>query len=378
MKSILYIFLIDLCFSLNISAQEKYSTMIMEDWVGDKWVNTTKVTNTFDSNGNIIKESNEMWDNVAKVWDKLAVTSHTLNANSTINYSITETWNEDLGSWEQMQKMVYTYDASKKVLTMKMQMFFGVDWMDLGLTTNTYNANGQLTTVLDQNFDFMTMGMINSTQTSHTYNSDGTENQSISQSWNALTSSWENTMRTTNAYISGKKLSSLIIENFTGGIWVNFMKSLMTYNGDGSVKESLSQDWNSSSGTWVDEGKGTYTLYPDGSVNQMLMTEWKADQSKWENQSRITYTYRTTSINQQGTDFLRVFPNPFSNSISIESGAIKFSSFQIFNTSGQLVRTIEKGERLSSIDLSDLKRGVYLLKVNSPESQKVIKLLKHK
>jgi hypothetical protein len=377
MKTIFYFVLISLCFSLNISAQEKYSTMIMEDWAGDNWVYTVKVTNTFDSNGTIIKENNEIWDNVAKAWKSASLTTHTLNSNSTINYSITETWNEVLGAWEEMQKMVYTYDASKKVLTMKMQMFFGADWMDLGLTTNVYNANGELITTINQNYDFMTMGMVNSSQTSHTYNPDGTETQSISQSWNALTGSWGNTSRTTNAYISGKKLSSMIMENFTDGVWVNFMKSSMTYNGDGSMKESLSQDWNSSSGIWVDEGKSMYTLYSDGSINQMLMTEWIADQSKWDNQSRITYTYKTTSINQLETDMVRVFPNPFTNSISIESSSTKVSSFQIYNTSGQLVRTIEKGEPLSSVNLSALKRGVYLLKVNTLESQKVIKLMKN-
>jgi hypothetical protein len=378
MKSNIYIFLVGLLFSLNISAQENYSTMIMEEWANGTWKNSMKLTNTFDSNGNIIKESTESWDDLLKAWGNAMVTTHTLNSNSTINYSITQSWNNVAGAWEDMQKTIYTYDGSKKLLTQKVQMFFGTEWMDFGLTTNTYNGSNQLEKSVVQSLDFMTMGMVNSTQSVNTYNADGTENQSTAQKWNIAMSSWENTSRTTNAYTSGKKMSSMVIENYTGGVWVNSMKTSMTYNGDGSIKESLSQKWNVSSGTWVDSDKAVYSLYPDGSINQMLLTEWKADLSKWENQSRITYTYKTTSVSQLETSKIKVFPNPFSNSISIEYNSLNVSDIQLYNSNGQLVRTIGKGESLSTINLSALKNGVYILKVNTPESQKVVKLLKYR
>ena len=352
--------------------------MTTEEWVDGNWNNSMKLTNTFDANGNIITESSESWDNVAKVWSNETKTTHTLNSNSTINYSMTQSWNPDQNMWEDMQKTVYTYDASKNVLTQKVQMFFGTDWMDFSLTTNTYNANNQMIKNLSQNYDFMAMQWQNFSQTNYTFNTDGTENQTTSQFWNSDPGLWENVLRLTNAYLSGKKISSMVIENYSDGSWVNFMKSAITYNADGTMKESMGQEWDVASGTWIDSGKEFYTIYPDGSVNQVLTTLWNASLSQWENDSRITYTYNSTFVHQTETDQLIVFPNPFADVISIEGNSLAEMNIQLYNANGQLIRIFDQSEQLAPVNLSGLKSGVYLLKVTSPESEKVIKLLKYK
>jgi hypothetical protein len=286
-------------------------------------------------------------------------------------------WNEDTNSWEDVQKTVFTYDAAKNILTQKTQMFIGM-WMDMSLTTNTYNASGQLTKSVEQTSDFMG-GFVNSIQYIYSYNADGTENQKISQNWNLASSDWEDDTRTTNAYNNSKKITAMVDEVYGLGAWNNDSKTMISYNTDGSIKEALYQNWNTSLGNWVDSEKEFYTNNPDGTMNQAIATAWKTDPGIWENQTRATFSYNTTAINKQlaGSELLKVFPNPFTNVISIESSSLKVSSFQIYSTNGQLVRTIEKGESLSTINLSDLKHGVYLLKVNSPESQKVIKLMKN-
>lgn len=379
MKSTLYICLFSICFSLNLPAQ-KYASMIMEDWVNGNWVISMRLTNTFDSNGNVIAEAYDGWNDTTKVWEKNMLSTHTLNSNSTINYTLIQMWNKDENKWDDMQKMMYTYDGSKNTLTQKTQWYSGTDWMDYSMANFTYDASGHLVKNINQQLDFMTMMMKDSYQSTYSYNDDGTENQHLSQNWNSTIGIWENTTRSTNIYDS-KRISSILTEEFTTGAWVNSMKSIITYNENGSANESLTQEWNISTSSWVDTGKEFYSYYPDGTNYQMLMTEWKTDLNKWENQSRITYTNDASSFIKPGlevTNQLRVFPNPFTDVLSIEYKSLGEFSIQLFNANGQLVRTIEKGESISEINLVSLKNGVYFLKVVSPESQKVVKILKNK
>lgn len=379
MKSIIYIFLFSISFSVQVAAQ-KYSTLLVETWADSNWKNSMKMTNTFDSNGNVTKEVSDSWNLTTSVWENSLVTDHTLNSNSTVNYSITQSWDKDMATWANLYKLMYTYDASKNVLTQKTQMDLGTGWTDFSMTTNTYNTSGLLIKSVGQVMDLISMQMKDANQTTYTYNADGTENQSVSQEWNTTSLAWQNSMRSTNTYNASKKLTLVLTEDFTSDVWVNDTKSILTYGANGLVSESLYQDWDATASAWVDTDKDIFTYNADGSINQLTLMEWKKDQSIWENHSRLTYTYPVaTFVNPAlaGLDQLQVFPNPFNTVISIENTNLQEFSLQIYNANGQLVKSIENGHPHSTINLATLNNGVYFLKVVSPESQKVLKLLKY-
>jgi hypothetical protein len=375
MKSIIYIFLFCFWFSLDLSAQ-KYSTMVMEDWVDGNWKATSKFTNAFDSKGNIIKATIELWDELFGIWDK-TVTTHTLNSNSMIDYSITQMWNNDENNWVNSQKTIYTYDESNRILTEKMQMWMDTEWMDVSISTNTYNANGMLVNKLSKNGFFGEMS--NFMQIIYSFNSDGTENQTIMQMWNTESGTWKNQMRSTNTYNSSKNIVSVLTENDEAGEWVNNMNSILSYNPDGSVKEALGQDW--VEGSWLDSWKEFQTYNSNGSVKEKLIMDWLPEQSKWENGARWTYTYDTSSIIQPElatTDFISVFPNPFADIIEIKRNSLAETNIRLYSSSGQLVRIFTPDESHSSINLGSLAKGVYLLQISTNKSQNLVKLLKYK
>ena len=379
MKSIIYIFLFSICFSIQVTAQ-KYTTMLAEEWTNSNWRGSMRSTNTFDSNGNVINEAIDSLNATTLLWEKSVLISHTLNSNSTVNFSITQSWNNIMGMWEDFQKMIYTYDGSMRVLTQKSQMDLGAGWMDFAMTTNTYNASGQLIKSVDQVMDLSSMQMKDASQTTYTYNADGTENQSVYQDWNSTLGAWKNSMRWTNTYNASKKLILVLTEDFTSDVWVNDMKSILSYNTNGLVNEALYQDWDATANAWIDTDKDIFTYNANGSINQQTTMEWKKDQSKWENQSRLTYTYPIATFVDPATadlDQLQIFPNPFSNVITIENTTLKELNLQIYNANGQLVKSIENEHSFSTINLASLNNGVYFLKVVTPETQKVLKLLKY-
>jgi hypothetical protein len=381
MKTKIYLILSGICFSLMLSAQsfQNYSTMIMSDWENGSWKNATKSSNTFDANGNITKTTFDDWNSGTSAWDNYSIVTHELNANATINNSITEAWNEETSKMEKATKEIFTYDDSKRILTNQMQMWMETDWMDFYLTTNTYNGSGQLLKTVVQMLDFFSMGMANSSQTTYTYNPDGTENQSIDQNWNSVSGQWENAGRYTSTYNNAKQVISGLSEEFTNGAWTNSYKTVISYNADGSVKESLYQNWNSSGNNWNDDEKDNYSYLDKDHISQILTTKWSTEQSQWVNVSKVEFSYSITSIIGNETEAnkkLVAYPNPFTDVISLKSIDLKESSLKLYNSHGQLLRTFNQGENLKNINLSYLKSGIYLMKVVSPESEQVIKLLK--
>jgi len=85
-----------------------------------------------------------------------------------------------------------------------------------------------------------------------------------------------------------------------------------------------------------------------------------------------------------GNSYVEVFPNPFSDEITIELDLESNSPIQIdlFNVQGKLLRNIssleniDKGKRTISVDVNDLKKGIYFIYVRSALFVKSIKIIK--
>ena len=69
-------------------------------------------------------------------------------------------------------------------------------------------------------------------------------------------------------------------------------------------------------------------------------------------------------VNEMDMDEVEVYPNPASNTIRIEG--IEPTVIQLYNTFGQLAKTIENA---ASISLDGLAEGVYMLRIEDSEGK---------
>ena len=77
----------------------------------------------------------------------------------------------------------------------------------------------------------------------------------------------------------------------------------------------------------------------------------------------------------------KVFPNPFTSLINISSiySLTPFSSFEIFHTNGHLIysgKILIIDTNTIQINLTNLRRGIYILKINSKNDSKKFKIIK--
>jgi hypothetical protein len=74
-----------------------------------------------------------------------------------------------------------------------------------------------------------------------------------------------------------------------------------------------------------------------------------------------------------------LYPNPAKNTININvASEVNLQSISIYNTLGQLVKTMSVNDKNSSsaIDVSSLKTGTYLMEINATEGKVIKKFVK--
>lgn len=373
MKAKIYLLTVLMSFSMVVPAQ-KYKYMIFENWETNSWKSSFRSTNNYDSNGNLINDFDEEWNNETNSWKKITTNTHTLNPDGTIMETLTAFWDEDTNEWETASKTVFTYNASKKILTETTQMFWDT-WIDYSKDTYNYDSNGKLTSVVSQTMDLLSgMALKNSDQTTYSYNEDGTEKQIIYQIWNNL-NQWENESRTTNTYNNSKQLISDLSENWVNNSWVNDARSTNTFNANGTFNESIEEMWENNN--WIKNTKSIFDFNANGDIVSLVSQAWNTTLNQWENEMRIRFDYTTgiQPVELAGNDS-KVYPNPFNDRLTIENGALVESGIEVFNTAGQLVSSIKTNRSVTNLNLGSLKKGVYFMKIRSPLNEQTIKLIK--
>ncbi len=100
-------------------------------------INSSRITYTYDTQGNKVKSINENWDN--GVWVNSRCNTSTYNLQGNKITDIIENWNN--GVWVNSMRYDYTYDAQGNKLTDLWEHWRNGSWVDVLLRTYTYDDN---------------------------------------------------------------------------------------------------------------------------------------------------------------------------------------------------------------------------------------------
>lgn len=376
MKTKFYLLTTFVFIAITLSAQ-RYQVMSVDEWnLGAKvWINSLRTTNTFDANGNLTTATTEEWNPETNVWSDVLIIFTIYNNDSTNRETLTQALDSVTNQMVDAFKTLYTYSATKNVLTETTQVGLAGTWIDFIKITNTYNESDQLIRTVIQVLNPLTVQLINADQTTYTYNADGTENQNVLQAWNEATGEWENSERNTHTYNDSKQITRTLGEAWVEFDWVEDSRFTFTYNEDGSITESVEENWVDAG--WVNASKEMFTYNEQDDLEQIISQVWNSELTIWENELRIRYDYGNTGIDPLNAfGKVSIFPNPFKDQLTIQSVSLNEFTVQVFNANGQLMKSFQTNGTATNLDLGQLKSGVYFMKIKSAENQRTIKLLK--
>lgn len=170
---------------------------------------------------------------------------------------------------------------------------------------------------------------------------------------------------------SGKKVGTFTITDVSRTKLANSNKSV-THTADGITPSD-------GSNTWEFNWQAPSEIIPEVTFYAAI----NAANGNGSTSGDQIYTSTSTFASSQGQTFAKVskeinfkiYPNPASEYIRVEADN-EVLSVELYNQSGQLVRSYAKNELNSQLDISDLKNGTYVLKALSSSAEYTQQILK--
>lgn len=274
------------------------------------------------------------------------------------------------GNWRNVKRTVFCKETvgavSRDTLVLNQQWDTLTNiWVRVDHTISYYDV--QNTTVfpelqVKQNWDGANWTNLNGSRLTMTYDpTHQYRNYQLTQYWDYTNSLWRNANLDSTYYNAGNKLLD-IVYLWTGQQWDYNYKHLYYYNPDNKLSADTAYTWNLTSGSWSYNTNSAYGYFMQDYMSEIQTDFWSATTSSWHKFSLRDDTFTacvTSGISEIYEKRLRVFPNPFTDKISIEPQM----QYQIFDLVG---RQVDESR------LSALPAGAYVLKTDKG-SVRVIK-----
>lgn len=118
------------------------------------------------------------------------------------------------------------------------------------------------------------------------YNNKGLNEKGLVQEWNNGTNSWNDDEQYLNTYDNDGQLSESITQDWMNNSWINTSRQTLTYQ-NSNLSQLTFSEWENNQ--WVDQIRISLQYNGDGKVTIRKTEEWK--DNKWNNLSRSVSTY---------------------------------------------------------------------------------------
>jgi hypothetical protein len=376
----------------------------------NSWYNWERKSYTYDANGNMLTELQENSSEVGWNFYNSNKNTYTYDANGNMLSYTYEKWENN--AWVNVDKRNYTYDVNGKMLYFTYEKWQNNAWVLIVKNTFSYDINNNLITELSELWQ--NNMWINSYKFSYNYDVSGNKITHLEQSWQ--NNMWVNRIKYSFSYNGNNKIITELREDWNNNIWENYEKYTYTYDANGILLNKLWESW---------YGNSTYNYTYTYDANGNMLTEIKEylDNNIWLNYWKYTYTYDTHgnsvtaknevwlnndwslsnafgithpfSVYSSNNDIftfnfpgaaryeahfvsfingviendnkqIALYPNPATNYIHInlkQQTNLQNTTVSIYNIQGQQLLQQNIRQSQTEIDIQNLSKGIYIIKV---------------
>lgn len=368
---------------------------------------------TYDAKNRVIEEEVKIFNTTTQILEP--INKYLTNYDANDNKTLAEVQRYQAGNWVGQSKTEWTYNADKQVTEEANPLWNGTQWVNAALALNTY-TNKLLTRQDGQRWGIQAPGNTWTTTNTYIY----TYNQ-YSKLLSETSSVWQGPMngmvvnsRVSYTYVDSSEWTEKINANWNQQtlMFVNTGKSERSFNAKGSITREAIYTWIAMQNSWRPSSSSDYTYSATNKLIRVAYGNWDNGRNQflpggintWE--FHPTYDYETANARQYNynpsnavfgthnrTEYacvnsstqtnslkninkasLKVYPNPNSSGVlNIENAANGVLS--IYNTMGQKVITQNIDETNSSIDISKMTKGIYIVILESNGTKLNTKLI---
>lgn len=243
--------------SLYTYTNDNLTELLEQTWSVDHWENDGRTLNTYDGSDRISTSIFQIWDSDSSAFLNYFKFDYTYNGSGFISEVIVQNWvggmwvNSSRGvatysgdlltiqlsqswtgsTWVDVSRMVFSYSGSN-VTEVLSQSWTGSAWGDTYRTTNTYSGNNLTQSIYQQ---WTGSEWVNISRDDMQY--DGSGHEIRSQDYNWVSNAWNLTDSDTMKY-TGEQLTELVNVNISQ-IFNSVTRTTFEYDGAGNLIEEI-------------------------------------------------------------------------------------------------------------------------------------------
>jgi len=363
-------------------------TMKYIGWETDinEWVLYATFAYTYDSNHEYVTHI-DVNSQHGGVWQPMMRSNFTYDNQHRLTFSITESYNYDTTTWGTYNWTKITYSSNTNFSVCIYNAATGQDPQNWKMMNFTWDSHGRIATETDT-VSPDSVNWINYEWASTSYHPNDTTTGDIFVSNVAHMMPMQNMLQLYPGNVTSGMVSEELWKQWDGNAWVNANFNTYTYNTSNLITQYLDQEWYSN--TWNNNQQMTYTYDTNNNLYQVVQAHNNAGQ--WVQDNRYTCSWGQATANDDNTTpafnglNLSVSPNPFTSEAAIrtESKTTQPVKYNIYNTKGQLIRTIDAYSNAKAewdgkgFNNQDVSNGIYFIKADIIGKSNTIKILKLK
>jgi Secretion system C-terminal sorting domain len=362
--------------SFNFSVGQNLITELRQNWNGSSWDNSFKISNTYDDNNYLIHTFSESWNSAVNDYQNNGQSTITNNSDGTSAVIISQLWNSSTNEWNQPHRVTNTYNSTGKLIEQLEESWSNStsNWVNYWKFSRTYDDNDNLILIETQPWDGSSWKNYN--QFVYVINSDGTTNSQLYQSWNY--SVWDNETLYEYTYNDSSLRETSIGKYWSNNTWINGSKIVYSYDAENKLDGYLYYNWDNILSDWKLSANMSITYNSYNLPNEVLYQVWNSNSSTWVNNNRYIYIYDSTlNLSEISIDKFKIYPNPSSNYVIINSPTHRKVNFSIYNNLGQFI--LSDGFTDSyKLYLDNFSNGIYFINIVDKNKVMTKKLIVNK
>ena len=338
------------------------------------WTDIFRATSTYDSHGRLLDYLEENWNHTHGGPPKLEWENwlhYLYSYDSAGNRSELQTWTWECGEekWTNEFHYYYSYDSGNRLSTTTLYVWKRgtSEWAKREFTSNEYDPKGQLArSILQTPYN---KEWVNHRLREYSYDQTGRKTLETEAFWNMEGQQWDNNSKSTWKFDRWGNQLENVFYNWESQKkqWVGVYRTTNSYTGEGNGDTCRYEMYDSRKG-WYPFENTLYVPY----LNKM-------EQLGGFLTSKVVVHYSiigTDAITRHTETDLQCYPNPAQDFIRIRIDGATLLHCQLWDASGRIVAESRPCSGETTLSLSNLPKGAYILRCQTSSETIIRTVLK--
>ncbi len=348
------------------------------------WKNGKKVVYLCAENNTVLQTQTLKWDDLTNDWAYAWRKSYQQDINNEGLVVLYSEWEKDNSRWIDKWQQSQEYNQEGRLSGYNTLTWNSVDnrWENYWNYSCLYDEEGNLLELQNKSYDKATDAWGDEWQCIYEYDTEGKLKSHQIIDWDKESDSWKNVRAFS---VSGEEDEAGVVEvredwNVGADDWNRATSHSKIFDSKGQLIEEVYNKWDNSSGSWVENRRDAYSYNEDGIKVEEATFYWDKTSSKYENHLKSVYFYSVVAINKPvdpelpNGDFY-LYPNPATDYVYI-SNLYEASLLTIYNVDGKAIMQKQILSANEPVNVSSLKKGVYVVTLKSDSGIKTTKFIK--